>query len=114
MAERGAGELRKEPLDEVEPGAVFGREHEGEAALGLLGEPSLGFLGYVGGMIVEDDLDRGLRRVGGVELFEEFNELARAMSTLDAGMDEAGQQIDAGQQAERSQSDVFVIAGGGW
>ena len=30
---------------------------------------------------------------------------------LDAGVDDTGQQIDAGQQAGRSQSYVFVIAG---
>ena len=58
VAERGACELGEETLDEIEPGAMFGGEHECEAACRLLGEPSLCFLGYVGGMIVEDDLDR--------------------------------------------------------
>ena len=90
VAERGARELGEETLDEIEPGAMFGCEHEGEAAFGLLGEPGLGFLGYMSGMIVEDDLDRGRRRVGGVEPFEKLDELARAMSVLDAGVDEAG------------------------
>ena len=113
VAERGAGELGKESFDKVEPGAVLGREYEGEAAFGLLGEPSPGFLGNVSGMIVEDDLDGGRGRVGGVEPLEELDELARAMSFLDAGVDDAGQEIDAGQQAERSQSHVFVIAGHG-
>jgi hypothetical protein len=32
------------------------------------------------------------------------------MSLLDAGVDDAGQKIDAGQQAQRSHSDVFMIA----
>ena len=67
VAEHGAGELGEEALDEIEPGAVLGREYEGEASFGSLGEPSPGFLGFVGGVIVENDLDRGLRRVGGVE-----------------------------------------------
>jgi hypothetical protein len=40
MAERGAGEFGKETLDEVEPRAVFRRERQGEAAFGLLGEPT--------------------------------------------------------------------------
>ena len=62
MAEHGAGELGEESLDEIEPGAMLGSEDEGEAALGLLGEPGLGFLGDVSGMIVEDDLDRGVGR----------------------------------------------------
>ena len=61
-------------------------------------------------MIVEDELDRGRGRMGGVELFQEFDEFARAMSPLDAGVDDAGHQIDAGQQALRPQSNVFVIA----
>ena len=58
VAQDGAGKLGKEALDEVEPGAVLGREGEFEAAGGLLGEPSFGFLGNVRGMIVEDQLDR--------------------------------------------------------
>src|ERR1700738_1274341 len=39
VAQDGAGELGKEALDEVEPGAVLGCEGEFEAARGLLGEP---------------------------------------------------------------------------
>ena len=53
---------------------MFGGEHKGEAALRLLRQPSLGLLGKVGGMIVEDDLDRGCGRVGGVEPFEELDD----------------------------------------
>ena len=34
-----AGEFGKEALDEVEPGAVLGREGEFEAVRGLIGEP---------------------------------------------------------------------------
>jgi hypothetical protein len=63
-----------------------------------------------GGMIVEDDFDSGLRRVGGVETREIGHELAGAMSFFDAGVDDACRQIDAGQKAQRSHSDVFVIA----
>ena len=56
---------------------------------GRVGEPSLGFLGFVGGVIVENDLDGGPRRVGGVEALEVRDELARAMSLLDAGVNDA-------------------------
>ena len=45
VAQDGAGKLGKETLDEIEPRAVLGREGEFEAAGGLLGEPSFGFLG---------------------------------------------------------------------
>jgi hypothetical protein len=44
VAKHGSRELGEEPLDGVEPGAVFGCEYEGEAPLGPLGEPSFGFL----------------------------------------------------------------------
>jgi hypothetical protein len=47
VAQDGADKLRKEALDEIEPGAVLGREGEFEAAGRLLGEPSFGFLGNV-------------------------------------------------------------------
>ena len=53
LAQDGVSELGEEALDEFEPGAKLGGEGEFEAALGLLGEPSLGLLGEVGGLIVE-------------------------------------------------------------
>ena len=74
MAQHRAGELGEEALDEIEPGAVFGREGEFEAAGGLFGQPSLGLLGDVCGMIVEDQLDRGVSRIGRVQKLEEFDE----------------------------------------
>ena len=42
VAQDGAGELGEETLDEIEPGAVLGREGGFEATGKLLGEPSLG------------------------------------------------------------------------
>src|SRR5207344_549970 len=99
VAQDGAGKLGKEALDEIEPGAVLGCEGEFEAASGLLGEPSFGFLGNVGGMIVEDQLDRGVGWIGGVEKLEEFDEFATAVAVLDEGVNRAGDEIDSGQQA---------------
>jgi hypothetical protein len=52
-------------------------------------------------VIVEDELDRGCRRIGGVELSQEGDELARTVSFLDAGVDRAAQKVEAGQQAQR-------------
>ena len=83
MAKHVAGELGEE-FDEIEPGAVFGRVDEREASFGLLGEPSHRLLGFVGGVIVEDELDRGRGRMGGVELFQEFDEFARRVLTKDS------------------------------
>ena len=50
-------------------------------------------------MIVEDQLDRRPGRIGGVEKLEEFDEFAAAMAVFDRGMDLAGDEVDAGQQA---------------
>ena len=51
VAHHRAGKLGEEALDEVEPGAVLGREDNFETAGRLTGEPSLCLLGDVGGMI---------------------------------------------------------------
>jgi hypothetical protein len=67
VAQDGAGELGEEPLDEVEPGAVLGREGKFEAAYGSCIEPGSGFSRDVCGMIIEDQLDRRAGRIGGIE-----------------------------------------------
>jgi hypothetical protein len=59
---------------------VLGSEHEGEAPLGLSGEPSPGFLRDVRRVIVEDDLDRGFGGISTVKDFEELDELPTAMA----------------------------------
>src|SRR5258706_15151152 len=87
MSQDGASELGEEALDEVQPGAVFGREGKFEAAGGLIGEPGFGLLGDVRGMIVEDQLDRRVGRIGGVEKLEEFDEFAAAVAILDEELD---------------------------
>ena len=73
-------------------------EGEFEAASGLLGEPSFGFLRNVRGMIVEDQLDCRVGWIGGVEKLEEFDEFAAAVAILDQSVNRAGEQVDAGQQ----------------
>ena len=71
-----ARHLREEALDHVEPGAMLWREDEAEAALALCGKPLVGFLRQVRRMIVQNNLDRGIRRVGRIELLEKANEFA--------------------------------------
>ena len=85
-------------------------ESEFEAACGLIGKPCFGLLGDVRGMIVEDQLDRRMGGIGGIEKLEEFNEFAAAVAILDQGMDLAGEQINAGQQADRAVALIFMIA----
>ena len=56
-AEQGPRQLGEEAFYEIEPGAVFRREHEGEAALALGREPCLGLLGNMSRVIIEYQLD---------------------------------------------------------
>ena len=74
MTEHGTGELGEEALDEIEPGAVLGREGEFEPSRGFIGKPSPRLLGDMRGMIVEDQVDRRMSRVGCIEDLEEFDE----------------------------------------
>ena len=67
VAQNRAGELGEEALDEVKPGAMGGREGECEAMRGLLRDPGSGLLGDVRRVIVEDQLDRGVGRIGGID-----------------------------------------------
>ena len=85
--------LEKKPSTRLSPGAVLGGEGELEATRRLLGEPNLGLLGDVRGMIVEDQLDRCMRRIG-VDQLEEFDELAAAAAVLDRGVNLSSQQIN--------------------
>src|SRR5512145_695465 len=82
VTQHRAGEFGEEALDEVEPGAVGWREGELETAR-LCSEPSLGFFGDVGGMIVQDQPNRSVSRVGGIDELKELDELAAAMPLLD-------------------------------
>ena len=109
MTQDGAGEFGEEALDQIEPGAVLGREREVEAACRSCVEPGSGFSRYVCGMIVEDQLDRGAGRVGGVEKLEEFDELAAAVTVSDERVDLSSEQINPGQQAERAIAFVLMI-----
>src|SRR5208337_533965 len=97
-AQDRACHLREEAFDQVEPGAVLWREDEAEAAITLSGEPLVGCLGHMRRMIVQDNLDRRVGRVGRIELLEETDEFARAVAVFDAGMNLSGEQVDPRQQ----------------
>src|SRR6478672_13694461 len=87
--------LEKKALDEIEPGAVLGSEGELEPAPGLIGEPSSRLPGDMRGMIVEDQVDRLVGWVGGIEDLQELDKLAAAVTVLDQGVNLAGHQIEA-------------------
>lgn len=61
-------------------------------------------------MIAEDQLDRSVRRIGGIDKPEEFDELSTAVAIFDKGVDLAGEQINPSQQAERAMAFVFMVA----
>src|SRR3979490_551407 len=88
---------------------MLGREGEREASRWSSVEPGSCFFRYVGGMIIEDQLDRGAGRISGVETLEEFDELPAAMAVSDERMDLPGKQVDSGQQAKRAVTFVLVI-----
>ena len=83
MAKDRARHLGEETLDESEPRAVLGREHEAQPAFRLAIGPRLGLLGDRGRVVVEDHLDRGVGGIGGVKPLEEADELARAVAVLE-------------------------------
>src|ERR1700758_3602962 len=113
VAEHGAGELGEETFDEIEPGAVLRGEGKFEAALGLASEPGFGFLRSVGGMVVEDNFDRGRSWISSIKEGQEFDELARAMAIPDERMGLAGHEIDPGQEAQSAVALILVITGEG-
>ena len=67
MAQHRSGEFGEETLDEIEPGTVCRRKNEFEAAGRLFGEPGLGLFGNVRRMIVENQPDRRVGRIGGID-----------------------------------------------
>ncbi len=69
----GAGELGEEALDEVlsqEP--CLGVKVNSKRPAGHVASHALVSLGYVGRVIVEDELDGGAGRISGIEKLEEF------------------------------------------
>jgi hypothetical protein len=91
VAQDGAGEFGKEAMRR------------------LTGEPGSGLFGDMRGMIVKDQLDRRPRRIGNIETLEEFDEFAAAMAILDNRVDLAGDEVDAGQQADRTMALIFML-----
>src|SRR5258708_39756089 len=88
---------------------MLGRESEGKAPNGLSGKPSRGLLRGMGGMVVQNDFNCGVGRVGFVEDLQELDELPAAVALFDKGVDFTGQQIDACHQGQSAVALVLVI-----
>src|SRR5271165_5125268 len=103
--------LEKKPSTRLSQEPCLGVKMNSNRPAGCSASQALvSFLGDVRRMIVEDQLDRRVGRIGGVEELEEFNEFAAAVAVLDEGVDLAGEQIDAGEQADRAVALVLVVA----
>jgi hypothetical protein len=77
------------------------------------------------GVIIQDQLDRGIRGINCIEPFEEAGEFARPMTLLDTRMYRAGEPVEArvlaisarfaifdpGEQAEGAMALVFMVLG---
>ena len=88
---------------------MLGREGELEASSWSSVEPGSCFFRYVGGIVVENQLDRGAGRISGVEKLKEVDELSAAVAVSDERVDLAAKQVNSGQQAERAMTFVLVI-----
>src|ERR1700757_3420056 len=102
--------LEKNPSMRLSHEPCLGVKGEPERSSRSSGEPGSGFSRYVRGMVVEDQLDRSVRRIGGIDEPEELDELSTAVAIFDKGMDLAGEQINPSQQAERAMAFVFMVA----
>ena len=71
--------LEKKPSTRLSQETCLGVKVNSKRPAGLIGEPGFGLLGDVRGMIVEDQLDHRMGRIGGAEKLEEFDEFATAM-----------------------------------
>ena len=63
-AQHGSSHLGEEAFHKIEPGPVFRGKYKCKAALWLGGKPGVCFLGDVRGVVVEDQLDGGVRERG--------------------------------------------------
>jgi hypothetical protein len=62
-------------------------------------------------MVVEDQLDRRVRRIGGIEKPDEFDELSTAASIfVTRTVDHPGEQINLSQRSKRIMAFAFMIA----
>ena len=67
VAQNGAGELERKPSIKLSQEPCLGVKVNWKRPSGLGGEPSFRLPGDVRRMIIEDQLDRRIRRIGGVE-----------------------------------------------
>jgi hypothetical protein len=75
--------LEKKPSTRLSQEPCLGVKVNSKRPRRSRGEPSPGFFGDVRGMIIEDQLDRCVGRIGGVERFEKLDEFLAAVAIFD-------------------------------
>ena len=101
--------LAEQGLYNIEPGAVRWGMNILEA-VGPGGQKRPSFLGNMGGVIVEDQTDHRLRRILGIQILQQSDELAAAVTPFDAGRHMPRVKVQAGQDEARSHAPIFVVA----
>lgn len=65
-------------------------------------------------MIAQDDADNGLRRVVGIDHFEQIDELLAAVQVFNVGEHMAEVQVDTRQDGDRAMTDILIISADIW
>src|SRR5260370_28365762 len=86
------------------------REREGKTANGLCGKPVRSLARDMGGMVVENDLNRGVGGVSGIQELYQLDEFPAAAGLLYQGMGVAGDQSDTPPPGPRNAARVFVCS----
>jgi len=100
------GELREPALDEVEPGAVGGREVEGEAR--TTQKPAMDGRGLVGRGVVDDHVHIGALRRAALDEVEEAAEVLRPVALREVGDHVPRGDVEGGVEVGRAVAAVVV------
>ena len=109
VAQECSCHFAEQRFDDVEPRSVFRCQHILEAIRARSKEGPR-FFRDVCRVVVEDQSNRAVGRIAGVQVFQQIDELAAAVSPFDAGGYMAVVQIQRRQDGTSAQSLVFVIA----
>src|SRR6266567_6511742 len=107
MSQESTRHFAEERLREVEPGTVGGSEHILETVRSGC-QIGLSFFRQVRRMIIEDQPQGTIRRVGSIQVSEQGNKLPAAMAALHPAGHVARMQIQGGQNGAGPQALVFM------
>src|SRR5579862_2953381 len=103
------GEVSKEAFHHVEPRGA--RRGEVEYETRMFYQPGFHFGVFVGGVIVEDEVERFIRRGTGIQVFEESQPFLMTVARRTASQDGSVQRIEGGKQGGRAVAFIIVRHG---